>query len=59
MFNRYSRKDIKLEIISGTSKFTVKEEFDSFIGNHDGCFIMDIKVTECDDSYTMWIFYKE
>ena len=59
MFNRYEAKGMKVKILSSGEKQVMESQFEDFISSYSYCHILDIKVTECDDSYTMWIFYEE
>lgn len=58
MFNRYA-KDMKVEILSAGGKEVMESRFEDFISSYPNSHILDIKVTECDAQYTMWIFYEE
>ena len=58
MFNRYAR-GMKVEILSSGGKEAMENKFEDFISSYSYCHILDIKVTECDAQYTMWIFYEE
>ena len=58
MFNRYAR-GMKVEILSSGGKEAMESRFEDFVGSRPNCHILDIKVTECEDSYTMWIFHEE
>ena len=58
MFNKYA-SGIKVEILSSGQKETLESSFEVFVGSHPNCYILDIKVTECEGQYTMWIFYEE
>ena len=58
MFNRRA-KGMKVEILSSGGKEAMENKFEDFISAYSNCHILDIKVSECEDSYTMWIFYEE
>ena len=58
MFNRYA-KGIQVKILASGEKEVMENRFEDFVNSHSYCQILDIKVTECDDQYTMWIFYEE
>lgn len=58
MFNRYAR-GMKVKILSSSGKEAMESRFEVFISSYPNSHILDIKVTECDDQYTMWIFYEE
>lgn len=59
MFNRYEAKGMQVKILSSGEKQVMESQFEDFISSYPYCHILDIKVTECDDQYTMWIFYEE
>lgn len=58
MFNRYA-EGMKVEILVSGEKGVMENQFEDFVNSNSYCHILDIKVTECDDQYTMWIFYEE
>lgn len=55
--------DLRLKIITGGNSKSVQDSFtewveETYMNNPNSVIIKDIKCTECDDDYTIFIFYK-
>lgn len=54
-------KDVELKIISSCNQDKIYKQFEEWKSSvrYSDAVILDLRVTEIDDNYTLWIFYRE